>query len=235
MKKSTVFSLLTIFLLIPATLYLGSRLPGRWYYLTSTLIVIEILIPFLLAFERRRPQARELVVIAVLCALAVASRAAFAWVPHFKPITAVIMLSGMALGAETGFLVGAVSAFASGFLFGQGPWTPWQMMAFGIGGYVAGVVQAKGLLPRKPLAMAFFGFFMIALVVGPLLDCCTVFTTLTTLTPKAVLAVFGSGVPVNLIHGACAFLTMLLCGRPLLEKLDRIKEKYGFQEDDHGL
>ena len=76
MKRSTVCSILSILLLIPATLYLGIRLPGRWYYLTSTLIIIETMIPFFLAFEKRRPQARELVTIAVMAAIAAVSRAA---------------------------------------------------------------------------------------------------------------------------------------------------------------
>ena len=57
MKKSTIISLLVVFLLIPLTLWLGMKLPGRWYYFTGTLIVIEILIPFFLAFEGRKPQA----------------------------------------------------------------------------------------------------------------------------------------------------------------------------------
>ena len=128
MKKRKLFTLLTIFLLIPATLFLGTKLPGRAHYLTSTLIILEILIPFFLLFEKRKPQARELVVIAVMSALAFASRAAFAAVMYFKPISAIIMLSGIALGPEAGFVVGAISLFASNFLFGQGPWTPWQMM-----------------------------------------------------------------------------------------------------------
>ena len=77
MKKSTLFSLLVIFLLIPATLFLGTRMTGRAYYLTSTLIIIEIMLPFFYAFETRKPQARELVVIAVLCAIGIVGRAAF--------------------------------------------------------------------------------------------------------------------------------------------------------------
>lgn len=119
MKKSHIATLLIFLLVIPATLYFGLRLTGRAYYLTSTLVIIEIIIPFLLAFESRRPQARELVVIAVLSALAVAARVAIP-IPNFKAIFAIIMLSGIAFGPEAGFLVGAVSAFASNFFYGQG-------------------------------------------------------------------------------------------------------------------
>lgn len=123
MKKSHIATLLIFLLIIPATLYFGLRLTGRAYYLTSTLVIIEIIIPFLLAFESRKPQARELVVIAVLSALAVAARVVIP-IPNFKAIFAIIMLSGMAFGPEAGFLVGAVSAFASNFFFGQGAYTP---------------------------------------------------------------------------------------------------------------
>ena len=74
MKKSKIATLLVCLLLIPLTLFVGAKLPGRAYYITATAVIVEILVPFLLAFEGRKPQARELVVIAVLCALAVVDR-----------------------------------------------------------------------------------------------------------------------------------------------------------------
>ena len=66
MKKSTFFSVLAIFLLIPLTLWLGTHVKGRWYYLISTMIILELMVPFFLRFESRRPQARELVILAVM-------------------------------------------------------------------------------------------------------------------------------------------------------------------------
>ena len=131
MKKSTFFSLLVIFILIPGTLLLGRRLPGRWYYLTSTAIVVEIMLPFFAAFESRRPQARELVILAVMAALAAVSRVAFVFLPYFKPLTGIVMLTAVAFGPQAGFLTGAMAIFASNFFFSQGPWTPWQMFAYG--------------------------------------------------------------------------------------------------------
>lgn len=232
MKKATVASVLTIAVLIPLTLYLGTLLPGRMYYITGTLVIVEVLIPFFLAFESRKPQARELVIIAVLCALAVASRVVFAWAPFIKPTLAIIMIAGIAFGPETGFLVGAVSAFASNFAFGQGPWTPWQMMAYGIGGFLAGLAGKKKWISRQALAMGFFGFFLTVLLVGPLLDTCTIFTTMTTVSLESALLVYGSGIPVNLIHGVCVFLVMLAFSRPLLEKLERVQKKYGLLGDN---
>lgn len=119
MKKSHIVMLLTFLLLIPATIYFGLRFSGRAYYVTSTLVMIETLVPFLLAFENRKPQARELVVIAVLSALAVAARVVIP-IPNFKAIFAIIMLSGIAFGPETGFLVGAISAFGQQLLLWSG-------------------------------------------------------------------------------------------------------------------
>jgi uncharacterized protein (TIGR00369 family) len=61
MKKSRIATLLVFLLLIPATLFLGTKLPGRGFYITGTLIVLELMVPFFMAFEGRKPQARELV------------------------------------------------------------------------------------------------------------------------------------------------------------------------------
>lgn len=235
MKKSRIATLVVLFVLIPLTLYLGTILPGRSYYITGTLIVLELLVPFFLAFEGRKPQARELVTIAVLCAIAVAGRAAIP-IPNFKAIFAIIMISGIAFGPESGFLVGAISAFASNFFYGQGPYTPWQMLGYGVAGLLAGFVFHKKLLPRKPLVMAVFGFVSVVLVVGPVLDTSSVFLALPVISWKTVWPVYVSGFSVNVSQGVCTFLVLLLLGNPLLDKLDRLKTKYGMMEGEtHGL
>lgn len=234
MKKSNIATLLVFLLLIPATLFLETKIPGRSYYITGTLIILELLVPFFMAFEGRRPQARELVVIAVMCAIAIAARVAIP-IPNFKAIFAVIMLSGIAFGPEAGFMVGAISAFASNFFYGQGPYTPWQMMAYGAGGMLAGFCFAKGRLPRKPWVMAIFGFFAVVLWVGPLLDTSSVFLMLSDINWNSLLLTYGAGLSVNISQAACTVLIMLLFGRPLLDKLDRIKVKYGMMEGKGGL
>ena len=234
MKKSNIVTLIIFFLLIPATLFLGTKIPGRSYYITSTLMILELMVPFFMAFEGRKPQARELVVIAVMCAIAIVARTAIP-IPHFKAIFAVIMLSGIAFGPEAGFMVGAISAFASNFFYGQGAYTPWQMMAYGAGGMLAGFLFAKGRLPHKPWVMAVFGFFATILWVGPLLDCSHIFLMLSVINRDSILAALLSGFPVNLSQAICTVLIMLLFGRPLLDKLDRVKTKYGMMEDDDGL
>ena len=229
MKKSTMANLLVCLILIPGTLYLGTQMTGRWYYLTCTLVIMETMLPFFLAFETRKPQARELVTIAVMCALSLASRVVIL-IPNFKPMTAIIMITGIALGAEAGFMTGAIGAFASNFFFSQGPWTPWQMMAYGFGGFMAGVLFHKRYRQRNPIFLAIYGYLAIQLVVGPLLDCCTVFTTGSSITWKYAATVFAAGVPYNFKHALACAITMLLFSKPLLGKLDRLKIKYGMMD-----
>jgi len=229
--KRTWLTVFVLVILIPATIYFFSNIGGRTYYLVSLLIIAYTMFPFFLVFEKRKPQARELVVLAVLCALAVASRAAFKMVDHFKPMTAIIMISGIAFGPEAGFLVGAVSGFTSNFFFGQGPWTPWQMFAFGTGGFLAGLFFRLNLLSKNRLPLSVFGFFAVVLFVGPLLDSSHLFTMVSEINSDTIKATYLSGLPVNLIHGLATFLTLFFFSKPLFEKLDRIQVKYGMLED----
>ncbi len=231
-------SLAIMVLLVPLAVVLFTRLKQSFYLSGLTIIVLTIA-AFFLHFESRKPQARELVLLAVLCALAVASRAAFGFVPHFKPMLAIVMLTGIAFGPEAGFLCGAISGFASNFIFGQGPWTPWQMFAYGIGGMLAGLFALWGILKKSPrawrdggwrdiLGLTVFGFLCILLVVGPLLDTSTFF--MAGFSASSPLAVYLAGVPVNCVHGSAVALTMLLFGKPLLDRLRRIQIKYGMME-----
>lgn len=231
MTKRTWFTLFLLALLTPATILLCARIPGRKYYIASVLIIIYTILPFFLVFEQKRPQARELVILAVLCALTVASRAAFSVVPYFKPMLGLIMIAGIAQGAEAGFLTGAISAFASNFIFGQGPWTPWQMLAYGVAGFLAGLLTWSRLLPKKPLPLAIFGFLSVMLIVGPLLDTCTVFTMSSMIKPSTIGAVYLSGLPVNLTQAAATALTLFAFAKPMLGILERIQIKYGLPQN----
>ena len=114
----------------------------RKYYLTSLLLVGLMFVPFVLRFEGRRPQARELVLLATMTALAVAGRAAFYWLPQCKPVCAIVILTAVAFTPEAGFVTGAAAGLISNFFFGQGPWTPWQMLGFGLVGFLGGVLFA---------------------------------------------------------------------------------------------
>ena len=229
MKKANLATWLIVLIAIPATLVLGLQLPGRWYFLTSTLIIAEMLVPFFLAFEGRRPQARELVIMAVMCALAVAARVVIA-IPNFKAIYGVIMIAGIALGPQSGFLVGAVAAFVSNFFRGQGIWTPWQMLAYGLCGMLMGYLFRKDKLTRNPVLMGILGFAIVLCIAGPLLDTCNLFMMPIEMNLQSILAMYGSGFAVNISQGISTFLVLFLLGKPLLGKLDRILIKYGMEE-----
>ena len=234
MKKSNIAMLIVFLALIPLTLFLGDKLPGKGYYITGVLIIIELSVPFFMAFERRKPQARELVVLAVMIALAVIGRVAIP-IPHFKAAFAIIMLSGIAFGPEAGFIIGAITAFASNFFYGQGAYMPWQMMAYGAGGMLAGFVFIKDKIPKKPWIMAIIGFFSVVLWIGPLLDTSHIFIMMPEINISTITTSLASGFPVNVSQGICTAIMMFVFGRPLLEKLDRVKQKYGMMEGENGI
>ena len=239
-RAKTLVTVIGALILTPLTVVLGMEVPGSGYYLSGTLIVLYALAPFFVSFEGRRPQAREIAVVAVLAALAVAARAAFVWVPHFKPMAAIIMIAGIAAGPQTGFLVGSVAALASNFIFGQGPWTPWQMLAFGVAGLVAGLLADARVFPRanltwpRRIALAVTGFVLIVGLVGPILDTSTFFYLSTAPTLELATAVYLAGLPVNAAHGAAVAVTLLLVANPLLDQLDRLRVKYGLLDRRHA-
>ena len=219
--------------LVPAAILvaLGSLTwANRRFYLVSLLMLVLALVPMLLRFERRAPQARELVPLAVLVALGAAGRAAFAFAPAFKPVAAIVIIAGAAFGCEAGFIVGAMTAFVSNFFFGQGPWTPWQMLGFGLIGFLAGLFFAHRYQPRR-LGLCVFGFFAVFALYGPLLDVGSVLMVSGDVTKEAIVAALATGVAFNAIHGAATVVFLALAGEPLLRKLDRVKIKYGILSD----
>ena len=217
-----------ILLAIPMTIYIGIFYLGdRKYYFIALIIILETMLLFALVFESRKPQARELVVIAVLCAIAVAGRAAFFMLPQFKPVVALVIVAGVAFGGEAGFLVGAMTGFVSNFFFGQGPMTPWQMFAFGIIGFLAGVLFRKGLLGRGRVPLAIFGGIMAFVIYGGLMNPASTLTFQPYPTWEMFMLAYLQGIPFDLVHAAATVTFMLVISQPMLEKLDRIKTKYG--------
>ena len=217
-----------IFLTIPLTIFLGTYLfNDRQFYVISMLVILQTMIPFFIIFEGRKPQARELVVVAVLCAIAVAGRAAFFMLPQFKPVAAVVIIAGVAFGAETGFLVGAMTAFVSNMFFGQGPWTPWQMFAFGMIGFLAGVIFRKGRLIPRPAPLAVFGGLATFLIYGGIMNPTMVLMFQPNPTIEMFILAYMYGIPFDLVHAAASVVFLALISRPMLQKLKRIKVKYG--------
>lgn len=194
-------------------------------YLISAIVLLISMIPFILSFERSAPSARELALLAVLIALAVASRAVFYLVPQFKPIAAVVIVSAVCLGAERGYIIGAFSAFVSNFIFGQGIWTPFQMVALGLVGFLAGVIFKKVKPNRWSLSV--IGFLLAFALYGMIADSSSVLLMITDYNWGSILAVYGAGIPFSAIFGAATAIFLFLFGEAFIKKLDRINTKYG--------
>lgn len=230
-SKRTKLSFVLVFLAMPLVIYMGMNLADRKYYVVSVLLIGLSMFPFLYRFEKRKPQARELLILSVLSAMAVISRTVFIFVPFFKPMAAVVMITGISFGPEAGFLCGVLSSFVSNFIFGQGPWTPYQMFAFGMAGFLSGLFYRAGLLKRERSALAIHGAFIIILVVGPLLDLSALFTSVSSINWKNAGLFILSGFTVNTIHALATAVFLFLLSGPIFEKLDRMKLKYGFLEE----
>ncbi len=233
LKKRTWAAVIGI-LLIPAIIAFGVIvLEDRSYYFVSLLILAVTMLPFLLVFEHRKPMARELVLLATLSALAVAGRVAFFMLPQFKPVVAIVILTAVTLGPEAGFLVGAVSGFVSNFFFGQGPWTPWQMFSFGIVGFLAGILAVRGILPKKRWALCLYGGIATVVIYGGIMNFSSAILFGGKLTVKSLLAIYASGVPFDLIHGASTVIFLFFLANPMMEKIGRVQKKYGLLEEQH--
>ncbi|MCL2604984.1 MAG: ECF transporter S component [Defluviitaleaceae bacterium] len=215
-----------LLLTVPLTVFAGIYLFGdRQFLFISVLILIQAMVPFFFLFEKRKPAARELVIIAVLCAIGVAGRGAFFMFPQFKPVVAVVIISGVALGKERGFLVGAMTVFVSNMFFGQGPWTPWQMFAMGFIGLLAGAVfyQRK----RNTVILVIFGALTTLIIFGGIMNPAGVLMFQPQPTREMFLLSYIVGFPFDLIHAFATAVFLFLISRPMLDKLDRIKTKYG--------
>ena len=228
LRKRSLISAFIILFLVPLTIWFGMEfLNDRKYYFVSMFLIIYTMVPFFMVFENREPQARELIVISVLAALAAMGRTIFFMLPAFKPMMAIVIISGIAFGPEAGFLVGALSAFVSNFFFGQGPWTPWQMFAIGLTGFLAGILIRKGILKKTRLSLAIYGFLTTFIIYGGLMNLASVLMYTDRANIKMFLASFATGIPYDLVHSISTVFFLYFLSKPMIEKLDRIRIKYG--------
>ena len=232
LSKRTIVASIAILLFIPLTIFAGIfYLEDRHYNLVAVLVLVECMLPFLLVFEGRKPKARELVTIAVLCAIGIVGRGLFFMLPQFKPVLALTIIAGVAFGGEVGFLVGAMTMLTSNMIFGQGPWTPWQMFAMGIIGFLAGVLFKKGWLRRTRASLAVFGAFTAVIIYGGIMNpAAAMMMSSEVLKWETILACYVTGLPMDLIHGFGTVIFLMIAAEPMLEKMDRIKVKYGLVE-----
>lgn len=230
-SKRTQISAFIILVIIPITIFYGVwQLNDRKYYFISLLIIIYTMVPFFMIFEKREPKARELIILAVMTAIAVAGRLAFYMIPQFKPVVAIVIITGVCFGAESGFMVGAMSGFVSNFFVGQGPWTPWQMFGFGIIGFIAGILFKKGLVSKKKISLCIYGVLSTFFIYGGLLNPASVIMFSGKITWELLIVSYIRGFWFDVIHAAATGIFLFILSEPMIEKLDRIKLKYGLIE-----
>lgn len=233
LNHRNVVSVLLIIFVIPATILFGIfYLKDRKYYFISLVIVLYTMLPFFMIFENRNPKVREIVIIAVLSAIAVAGRAAFFMLPQFKPVVAIVIITGVTLGAESGFLVGAIAGFVSNFFFGQGPWTPWQMFCFGIIGFLAGILFQKGLLKRDRLSLCIFGGLSTFFIYGGIINIGSLLIFTPKFSLRALVATYISGFWFDLVHSIATVVFLFVLSQPMIEKINRVKIKYGIMDKE---
>ena len=227
MKKALMlFTVLgsLVFVLIWQTLFAKSIN----YYISSIVVLVLSMLPLFVAFEAKGLTARDLTLTATLIALAVVGRAAFYLIPQVKPIAAIVIASAVCLGSQRGYIIGAFSAFVSNFIFGQGIWTPFQMVALGTVGLLAGLVFQRLKVNRYTLSVV--GFFLASFVYGIIVDMSTVLSVYgNNITLKGALSVYASGAVFNLVFGVSTAVFLFLFGMPFITKIERISTKYAIK------
>lgn len=209
-------------------------------FLSFVFLIVSAL-PFYLVFDKRQVKARELTPIAMMAALCVVGRAAFSIVPfpNFKPVSAIIIITALAFGPEAGYLTGALAAILSNFLFGQGPWTPWQMFCWGLIGFLAGIGNKMGIFGpvgredandrgrrKRPVALCVFGMAM-GFLYGWIMNIFYITGYIRPVNLHTIAAAYISSFFFELGHGTCTVLVLWLVGETWVRKLLRIKKKFG--------
>jgi len=225
--KNRWINYIILLLLIPITIWLGTAMfDDRKYVFISFVIVILTLIPFFLTFEKKDSSIRYMVIIAVMTALSVVGRFLFAAIPGFKPVTAIVIITAVYFGAEAGFLVGALTALISNIYFGHGPWTPFQMFSWGLIGFVAGLPFIRAMLRKNKLLLIVAGLFA-GVFFSLLMDVWTVLSIDGIFNVKRYITAVGLSVPFMVTYAVSNVIFLLLTVKPIGEKLERIKKKYG--------
>lgn len=188
-------------------------------YITFAVTVLALLL-FAAGFEKKKTGTRRLIIVAVMVALSVVGR----FIPLFKPITALTIITALYLGSEAGFLVGALSAVISNFYFGQGPWTPFQMLAWGLIGLTAGLLSAP--LKKNRLLLCVYGALS-GIAYSFIMDIWTVLWYNNAFEPTLYISALVTAIPHTVMYTASNIVFLWLLAKPFGEKLERVKIKYG--------
>ena len=209
--------------------------------LLSIVFLIVSSVPFFLVFDKRKSQARDIVPIAIMSAIAIIGRIIFSIVPlpNFKPVTAIVIITGIAFGPEGGFLTGALTGFISNFIFGQGPWTPWQMFCWGMIGFIAGLFYQLGFLGKvgadlneggrkTPVRLIIFGFIC-GILYGWVMNIYYVIGYIDPINIPSIIAVYLSSILSDISHAGCTALVLFAAADAWVRKLLRVKRKFALQ------
>ncbi len=208
-------------LLIPAAILAGVfLLDDKRYAFIILAVTVMALLLFLAGFETKKTGTRRLVIVAVMVALSVVGR----FIPLFKPITALTIITAVYLGSEAGFLVGALSAVISNFYFGQGPWTPFQMFAWGMIGFIAGFLAAP--MKKSRLLLIVYGA-LAGVAYSFIMDVWTVLWYGEGFDTELYLASITAAIPYTIVYALSNIVFLFIFAKPFGEKLQRVKIKYG--------
>lgn len=219
------FALLIIMLLLlAASLFPANPLYKINWALFSTIIVLLGILMFFGKFEKAAISSKQIALIATMASLAAISRIAFSPVASFKPTTFIIMITGYVFGAQTGFMVGAVAALASNFFLGQGPWTPWQMLCWGICGVLAALLGV-GQDDYKPLSFVILAGAC-GYLYGWLINIWHWAAFIYPLNIKTLLAVYAASFTFDTLHAAGNVLFSILFGKAFYQILRRYRRYF---------
>lgn len=228
LNRSFWVSIVVMVICIPATVAISYLLGDRKLYIASVIIMIFAMVPFFVNFEGKKPDARYLAILAVLTAIAVISRVAFIWLPSFKPMAGIIIMIAMAFGPQAGFMSGALSMIISNIIFGQGPWTPWQMFCYGMIGFIAGLLANARILSEKHvIRTSIISFALVTVLSSLVLDTSSLFLMISTITWESAVTVYSAGFFLNMLNALASSLCVFLLLKPFMAILNRLKIKYG--------
>ena len=196
------------------------------YYITSVAVLVLSMLPFFVGFELKKISTGEITLVATFIALAVVSRAVFYLIPQFKPIGAVVIISAVCLGAQRGYIVGSFSAFISNFIFGQGFWTPFQMVALGLVGFISGLIFKK--IKANRISLSIVGFALCFALYGLIVDMSTIISVYgNDFDLSGALSIYLTGLPFSAVFGVATAVFLFLFGEAFIKKTQRVIKKYG--------
>lgn len=220
MLRRTLSVLIPV-VLIPAVVLSGALLFDAKAHIWISLSVAVLALLLLVAgFEQKAIGTRRTVLVSVLVALCIVGRL----IPFFKPVTALIVLGAVYLGPQAGFYMGALSALLSNFIFGQGPWTPFQMLAWGLIGLFAGLLSKP--LQKSRIWLLLYGFAA-GVAYSAVMDVYSVLWATGSADAQAYLAALLTALPHTALYVISNLLFLWICAKPIGDKLQRIKIKYG--------